>query len=60
MNKIEQSISYMANSGNYDLNHLLKKLPGVYPTTVLQYIKNMISKNYIKKDYLEKIIICTS
>ena len=56
MNKIEQSISYMANSGNYDLNHLLKKLPGVYPTTVLQHIKNMISKNYIKKDYLEKLL----
>ena len=54
-NELEELTLQIINSGELDFNEILKALPGVYPTTVLEYIKKLISEKHIEGKFLEKL-----
>lgn len=54
-NELENLTLQIINSGQSDFNEILKALPGVYPTTLLDCIKKLISEKQIEEKFLEKL-----
>lgn len=54
-NELEDLTLQIINSGESDFNEILKALPGVYPTIVLDCIKKLISEKHIEENFLEKL-----
>ena len=57
LDEIERLVFQKLQSGISNFSELLKSLPGIYPTSVLDSIQRLISKKQIDESLIEKLFI---